>query len=79
MVRDLVRSIQNMRKDRGLEVTDRIFLFIEGPDSIRQAVESFEEHLLQETLAENYSWKADGNAEEIECGAETCRVGLKKA
>ncbi len=79
MVRDLVRSIQNMRKDRGLEVTDRINLYIEGPDSIRQAIESFEEHLLQETLAENYSWKAEGKPEEIECGDETCRVGLKKA
>ena len=79
MVRDLVRSIQNMRKDRGLEVTDRIYLYIEGPDSIKQAVESFEDHLLQETLAEEYSWKSDGNAEEIECGDQTCMVGLKKA
>ncbi len=79
MVRDLVRSIQNMRKDRGLEVTDRIYLYIDGPQSIRQAVESFEEHLLQETLAEEYIWKSDGNAEEIECGDQTCKVGLKKA
>ncbi|MFW6360432.1 MAG: isoleucine--tRNA ligase [Spirochaetota bacterium] len=79
MVRDLVRSIQNMRKDRGLEVTDRIYLYIEGPDSIKKAVESFEDHLLQETLAEEYSWKDSGNAEEIECGDETCKVGLKKA
>ncbi len=79
MVRDIVRSIQNMRKDRGLEVTDRIYLFFDGSDAVKQAIESFEEHVLQETLAENYSWKIDGEAEHIECGDETCKVGLKKA
>ncbi len=79
MVRDIVRSIQNMRKDRGFEVTDRIYLFIDGPDSVKTAIESFEDHLMQETLAEGYSWKADGGAEQIECGDETCKVGLKKA
>ncbi|MDZ7793450.1 MAG: isoleucine--tRNA ligase [Spirochaetia bacterium] len=79
MVRDIVRSIQNMRKDRGLDVTDRIYLYIDGADTVKQAVESFEEHLLQETLAENYSWSEGGEAEQIDCGEETCKVGLKKA
>jgi isoleucyl-tRNA synthetase len=78
-VRDLVRSIQNLRKERGLMVTDRIQLYIDGPDNLRKAVETFEDHLLQETLAVSYDWKDDGDPITVECGDNTCRVGLVKA
>jgi isoleucyl-tRNA synthetase len=78
-VRDLVRSIQNLRKDRGLEVTDRIKLFLQGSDEIRRAVEAFEDHLMQETLSVEYSWEKAGDPIAVECGEENCFVGLKKA
>ncbi|MGC9312930.1 MAG: isoleucine--tRNA ligase [Sediminispirochaetaceae bacterium] len=78
-VRDLVRSIQNLRKERGLMVTDRIQLYLDGPDNLRKAVETFEDHLLQETLAVSYDWKDEGDPITVECGENTCRVGLVKA
>ncbi len=79
LVRDLVRGIQNLRKDRGLEVTDRIELMLFGPEPVRSAAEHFREHLLSETLATSWKWEKAADAVTIECGEETCAVSLKKA
>jgi isoleucyl-tRNA synthetase len=79
LVRDLVRGIQNLRKDRGLEVTDRIELTLAGPDAVRAAAEHYREHLLAETLATSWKWEKAADAVSIECGEESCEVSLKKA
>jgi isoleucyl-tRNA synthetase len=79
LVRDLVRGIQNLRKDRGLEVTDRIELSLSGPEVVREAAERHLDHLLSETLATGFKWeKATADAIEIDCGEATCAVSLKK-
>ncbi len=78
-IRDLVRSIQNLRKDSGLDVTDRIYLYLDGTEEVKQAVESFEEHLLGETLAVEYEWKEPVDGIEVECGEGNCKIGLAKA
>ena len=78
LVRDIVRSIQNLRKEKDLEVTDRIALQLFGSDAVRFAVESFQGYLVEETLAKKWEW-ADGNdLSVIECGDESCKVGLQK-
>ncbi|QEN07002.1 isoleucine--tRNA ligase [Oceanispirochaeta crateris] len=80
MVRDIVRSIQNLRKESGLEVTDRIKLFISGSDSVKAAVESFEDNLLSETLGDSWVWENHDNAFEGSCGDdEPCYIALEKA
>ncbi len=77
-VRDIIRSIQNLRKERDLEVTDRIILFIDGSNWLKKAVQNFEEHLLQETLADSITWKQNDTSVKIECGEETCYIDLEK-
>ncbi|MBN1696283.1 MAG: isoleucine--tRNA ligase [Spirochaetales bacterium] len=79
IVRDIVRSVQNGRKEIGLNVTDRINLFIHGPEMVRDAVESFWEHLCSETLADSWKWEEHSGAQEVECGTEKCRIFLEKA
>ena len=79
LVRDLVRGIQSLRKDRGLAVTDRIELFLSGSEAVRAGAEHFREHLLSETLATSWKWERAADAVDIECGEETCAVSLKKA
>lgn len=64
LVRDLIRAVQNIRKDQGLAVTDRIVLGLEGPQELQEAVRSFEDYLSGEVLAEQIRWSvADGGAE----------------
>lgn len=78
MVRDLVRSIQNLRKETGLEVTDRITLTLFGSDGIKNAVESFNDYLMSETLAQSYTWDKPEKAKAMDCGDETCFVSLER-
>ncbi len=49
--RELVNRVQNMRKDAGLDVADRIELWIEGPDPVAQAMSAHETYVAGETLA----------------------------
>ncbi|MGL1887517.1 MAG: isoleucine--tRNA ligase [Reichenbachiella sp.] len=52
--RDLVNRIQNIRKDQGLEVQDKIKVIVNGEDSIvSEAVSSFNEYICLETQAES--------------------------
>jgi len=78
IVRDIVRSIQNLRKEKGLEVTDRINLAVYGDEQIRRAVEEFSDYMVQETLAESWVWGKRDTGEEIECGDNRCVVCLEK-
>ncbi len=78
IIRDLIRNIQNMRKESGFQVTDRICIKIDGNDEIKAAVNAFGEYLLAETLTEKLDWEKTDNMTECECGDYTCMVAVAK-
>ncbi|PQJ31741.1 isoleucine--tRNA ligase [Nonlabens arenilitoris] len=51
--RELVNRIQNIRKDSGLEVTDRINIVVQSHHEIDDAVKSNEQYIMDETLADD--------------------------
>ncbi len=51
IARELVNRIQNIRKESGFEVTDKIRVEIEATEAIIPAVESFGEYIASQTLA----------------------------
>ena len=51
VARELVNRIQNIRKESGFEVTDKIRVEIESNDLTASAVESFAQYIAQQTLA----------------------------
>ncbi len=51
LARDLVRMIQQARKDAGLHVSDRINLRLDMPDAQGAAVEAHKEYIAQQVLA----------------------------
>ena len=51
LAREIINRVQNMRKDNGLEVTDKIVLTIEKNADILKPVERFGEYICSETLA----------------------------
>ena len=51
VARELVNRIQNIRKESGFEVTDKIRVEIESNDLTAPAVESFAQYIAQQTLA----------------------------
>lgn len=59
IARELVNRIQNLRKDSGLEVTDRIQLTLKKSEGITAAVERNREYICSETLADELRWVSD--------------------
>ena len=79
-VRDLVRGIQNLRKESGLEVTDRIILKISGSQALKSAYTMFSDYIASETLAVKMLWTdaAEGFIT-VEAGEEMWSAKIEKA
>lgn len=51
VARELVRTVQDARKQAGLEISDRIVLRIDGGGRVNSALEGYRDYLMNETLA----------------------------
>ncbi len=56
IARDLINRIQNVRKESGLEVTDRIKITLQSQPELIKAVEQNFEYICNETLTDNINW-----------------------
>ena len=65
MARELINRIQNMRKDCGLEITDRINVTVSPDDKVKAAVESFAGYIKGQVLADNIEL-ADNDGTEVD-------------
>jgi isoleucyl-tRNA synthetase len=59
LARDLVRAIQQARRDAGLDVSDRIALTVGGSEAVQSAARAHEPLITGETLATSYDVVAD--------------------
>jgi isoleucyl-tRNA synthetase len=50
IARELVNRIQNLRKDSGFEVTDKIIVYLQKDGIIEEAIKSNEQYIKEETL-----------------------------
>ena len=53
--RELINRIQNIRKDSGFEVTDRVNVEIENRAEIKESLSQFEKYVCEQTLANTIS------------------------
>ncbi|MDR0732336.1 MAG: DUF5915 domain-containing protein, partial [Treponema sp.] len=76
--RDLIRGVQNLRKEMGLEVTDRIRLLLHGSDRLKAAWEDFSALVAGETLAREVSWGPAEGQKPLEAGDDQWLVKIEK-
>ena len=57
IARELVNRVQNLRKEKGLEVTDRISLVLETNEVIQDAIERNKRYVADEVLASDISFE----------------------
>jgi isoleucyl-tRNA synthetase len=76
--RDLVRGVQNLRKDTGLAVTDRIVLSLFGSGRVKAAWEAFGDYVAAETLATSVEWVRAQGQIPIDAGDDQWLVSLRK-
>lgn len=82
LARELVNRIQNLRKDNGLEVTDRILLKIKANNAIKSAINQNLNYICSEILATSIEFVSELNDKdaveaEIEEGINT-RLSINK-
>ncbi|MGW4826772.1 isoleucine--tRNA ligase [Amycolatopsis japonica] len=80
LARDLVRVVQQARRDAGLDVADRIALTVDAPEDVVTAAKTHEEFIASETLATSvaYGAVADGSAGTVGEGTKVT-VAVTKA
>ncbi|MFM6934636.1 MAG: isoleucine--tRNA ligase [Flavobacteriales bacterium] len=73
VAREVVNRIQNIRKDTGFEVTDRISIVVDTTDAISQAMKQFETYICTEVLATSilFDQLTTGQKESIEAEGDT--------
>jgi isoleucyl-tRNA synthetase len=83
IAREFVNRVQNLRKDSGFDVTDRISIAVStGSDDLRRAIESHAEYIRQETLAEALTMEPSTNGEaataDVEIGDDKATIALSR-
>lgn len=81
LAREFVNRVQNMRKDAGFEVTDKIKIYYSGSKLIIGAVETFNQYIANETLAECLERNGNENKgfkQNWEIGEQTCSINIEK-
>lgn len=81
LARELVSRIQAIRKDTGLEITDRIRLYIDSSEGLEKAIKENSKYIMTETLATEieYSFNGDTIVPKTEdINGEICRLAIIK-
>ena len=79
-VRDLIRGIQNQRKENGYNVTDRIKIKLSGDSDLQNAFTMFEDFIANETLANKIEWvNLLENCIEVDCDDKKWSLFIEKA
>jgi isoleucyl-tRNA synthetase len=76
--RELVSKLQGLRKDAGLEVTDRIRVECSLPEEGVSAVNAFGDFIRSETLADELTLGEAAGGDEIDVNDLPCRFLVTK-
>ena len=81
LARELVRTVQEARKQAGLDVSDRITLRIEGSSDVAAALDAHRDYVMEETLATGWGEACWSPAYSIEhtLAAGRWTIGLARA
>ncbi|WP_269686089.1 isoleucine--tRNA ligase [Flavobacterium lacustre] len=79
IARELVNRIQNIRKDSGFEVTDKIKVYLQNNDTLQEAVKANEAYIKSETLTEFLVFEENiANGTEIEFDEIKTKITITK-
>ena len=81
LAREFVNRIQNMRKDAGFDVTDKIIVTFTGSENFVKAIKNFNQYISTETLAEKLSENnktGSGFTQEFKIGEFDCSINIEK-
>ena len=78
-VREILSKVQNMRKDSGFEVLDRINLYVSGNEMLEKVIEKFASQIQKDTLANNIFYNEErANYVETSINGEKLQLDVEK-
>ena len=77
MARELINRIQNLRKDCGLEITDRVTVTISPDERVKAAVESNADYIKGQVLADTITI-ADNDGVEVSLDETPVKIKVEK-
>ncbi|NLL83438.1 MAG: isoleucine--tRNA ligase [Lentisphaerae bacterium] len=79
LAREFVSTIQGMRKEADLDVSDRITLNVSGDASLQSALETHADYICGETLCTSLRWDATTTGITTEVNGHNCTIALAKS
>ncbi len=77
-LREILSKIQNMRKEKGFEVLDKINLYFSENNVLQEIIQKFSKKIMKDTLAENIVYdKPRNNYTEILVNGETIKIDIE--
>ena len=77
IAREVVSKIQNLRKNSGFDIADRITMEYTSSDEVVEAINEFKEYIMDEVLALNIEVK-DNDGEEVKINEYSMKVCVKQ-
>ena len=80
LAREFVNRVQNMRKDAGFELTDRIHVCFQAPEAVTKALKNKKDYIQKEVLAHSVSEKMNrtGYVQEWKIDQHDITVGIER-
>ena len=77
--REFVNRVQNIRKESGFALTDRIFVTLEHCDSLKESIVKYNDYICREILADSINWVDKvANATELDVNDNLLKVSITK-
>ncbi|MDT8717244.1 isoleucine--tRNA ligase [Clostridium sp. 19966] len=76
-LREVVSKVQNMRKESGFEVADKIKLYVAGNEGLEAVVRKFEQTIKKDTLAVEILFNAEANYSEFNINGDKLNMAVE--
>lgn len=77
--REFVNRVQNIRKESGFALTDRIFVTLEHCDRLKESIVKYNDYICREILADSINWVDHvENATEVDVNDNLLKVSITK-
>lgn len=78
-VREILSKIQNMRKESGFEVSDKIHLYVAGNEMLEGVIKKFEEQIKRDTLSLEIVYNSEKATAEVKVNGEKLLLQVERA
>ena len=79
LARELVRSLNDLRKDVGLDIADRVVLAIDADDAVWAALDAHRDYVMNEVLAVDLTRVTTGGAHPLSVDGHEVAVTIDVA